>query len=213
MSNAARRRSKAPPENSESARQLIAAASELMRERDSLDVSFVDIAERAGLPQGLIGYYFGNKEGLLYAVLESSVSDALKQLDLLLHSGLGPEEKMRLHLHGVVMAYYRVPFFNRLLQAMARDASAERVRTISERLIRPMTAAQERIIDEGVAAGVFRPVDKMLFYFATVGAADGLHSSRFILDSVFGEEWDASLSKRNAALVVDMFMRGLKVDG
>lgn len=211
MATATRRRSRATPQESGSARELVLAASKLMAERDSLDVSFVDIAEQAGLPQGLIGYYFGNKEGLLFAVLESSVGDALKELDNLLQSDLTPEEKMRLHLHGVVMAYFRAPFFNRLLQFMSRNASPERAAALTEQFIRPMTAAQERIIDEGVAAGIFRPIDKMLFFFATVGAADGLHASRFILTAVFGEELDAALSKRNAKLIVDVFMRFLLV--
>lgn len=207
--NGGRRARRQPPQDSRSARQLVAAAADLMRERDSLDISFVDIAQRASLPQGLISYYFGNKEGLLYAVLEDSIGSALAQLDALAHSDLNPAEKMRLHLHGVVTAYFRTPFFNRLLQFLARNASPERVQLITDKMVRPMTEAQGKIIDEGIAQGLFRPVDKMLFYFATVGAADGLHSSQFILNAVFGEEINSNLNKRNAAAIADIFMRGI----
>lgn len=189
---------------------MINAASELMRERDTLDISFLEIGAKADLPAGLIGYHFGSKEGLLYAILEADVRQALDQLDALTKSNMTPTDKMRLHLAGIVKTYYKVPYFNRLLQAMTRDASLERVRMISERMIRPMTEAQSRIIDEGVACGEFRPVDKVLFYFATVGAADGLHSSRFILNSVFGiEEVDQALNRRNVEQIVDIFMRAL----
>ena len=183
-----------------------------MGERDSLNISFVDIADRAGLPQGLISYYFGNKEGLLYAVLENSLGSALAQLDTLARSNLNPAEKMRLHLHGIVTAYYRTPFFNRLLQSLTRCASPERVKLITDKMVRPMTEAQGLIIDEGIQLGLFRPVDKMLFYFATVGAADGLHSSQFILNAIFGEEINADLHKRNAAAITDIFMRSLLLE-
>ncbi|QSB44720.1 TetR family transcriptional regulator [Tsuneonella flava] len=202
-------RARGDPANSESAQQLVQAAIDLMRERDTLDVSFVDIAERAGHPQGLIGYYFGNKQGLLVAALERSIARALAQLESLLAADYDPVEKMRMHLNGIAEAYFRFPFFNRLLQAMVRDGSPEEAARLTQRLIHPMMDAQATIIDAGVAQGVFRPVDKKLFYFATVGAADGLNAARFILGSELGEEIDAEVSKRNAAAVIDFFLAGL----
>lgn len=184
-----------------------------MSERDSLDISFVEIAERAGLPAGLIGYYFGNKEGLFFAVLERDVKYALAQLDALVASDWGPIDKMRLHLRGVVRAYYKTPYFNRLVQAMTRDASPERVARIAAEFVGPMTMAQATIIDEGVAAGVFRPVDKMLFYFSVIGAADAIHSSRFILSSVFGVPGvDGDLHRRHAAQIAEVFLRSLLLE-
>jgi AcrR family transcriptional regulator len=209
MNRTTKRAKRQPSLDSLSALQLITAAADLMRERDSLDISFVDISERAELPQGLISYYFGNKEGLLYAVLEKSLGSALSQLDVLANSNLNPAEKMRLHLHGVVTAYFRTPFFNRLLQSLTRNASADRVQLITDKMVRPMIEAQGRIIDEGIEQGLFRPVDKMLFYFATVGAADGLHSSQFILKAIFSADFDAALHKRNSATIADIFMRAL----
>lgn len=206
---ATKRAERQPPQDSETARQLVAATAALMRERDTLDISFVDIAERAKLPQGLISYYFGNKEGLLYAILKTSLGNALVKLDALARSDRDPAEKMRLHLQGVVTAYFQTPFLNRLLQTFTRNASAERVALITDTLVRPVIKAQGRIIDEGVAQGLFKPVDKMLFYFAVVGAADGLHASQFILNAVFDQEITADLHKRNAAAIADIFMRGL----
>jgi AcrR family transcriptional regulator len=206
--NTARRRGNRAPQDSETARQLVRAATEVMIERDTLDISYVDIGAKADLPPGLIGYYFGNKEGLLYAILETAVKDGLEQLDALIASDLSATEKLRLHLHGVVTAYHRAPYFNRLLKAMTRDSSPDRVTLIADRMIRPMTEAQGRIIDEGIATGEFRPIDKMRFYFSVVGAADSLHSSRFILNSVFGiDEIDQSLHHQNKADLVEMFMR------
>lgn len=184
-----------------------------MRERDTLDISFVEIAERAKLPSGLIGYYFGNKEGLFFAVLERDVKDALGQLASLAASDLDPIAKMRLHLRGVVRAYWKTPYFDRLVKAMTRDATPERVARIATEFIGPLTAAQSAIIDEGVAAGLFRPVDKMLFYFSVVGAADAIHSSRFILSSVYRVETvDAGLHRAHSAHIAEVFLRMLLID-
>lgn len=196
-----------------SATALVKATAALMRERDTLDISFVEIAERAALPSGLIGYYFGNKEGLFFAVLERDARYALAQLDALVASDGDPVEKMRLHLRGVVRAYYKTPYFNRLVQAMTRDASPERVARIAAEFIGPMTAAQGAIIDQGLAAGVFRPVDKTLFYFSVIGAADAIHASRFILSSVYGiDAVDRDLHRRHAAHIAEVFLRMLLID-
>ncbi len=207
------RRGRREGAGSTSATTIIKATAALMRERDTLDISFVEIGQRAGLPPGLIGYYFGNKEGLLFAVLERDVKDAIGQLDALAASDWNPVDKMRLHLRGIVRAYWKTPYFNRLLQAMTRDAAPERVARIAAEFIRPMTDAQSAIIDEGVAAGLFRPVDKMLFYFSVVGAADELHSSRFIASAVYGVDGvDADLHRDHAAHIADVFLRTLLID-
>ena len=209
----ASRRGRRDGAHSTSATTLVKATAALMRERDTLDISFVEIAERAGLPAGLIGYYFGNKEGLFFAVLERDVKYALAQLDALVASDWSPVDKMRLHLRGVVRAYYKTPYFNRLVQAMSRDATPERVARIAAELIGPMTAAQGAIMDEGVASGLFREVDRMLFYFSVIGAADAIHSSRFILSSVYGvADVTPDLHRRHAAHIADVFLRTLMVD-
>ncbi|MGJ3627177.1 hypothetical protein AB5I41_09995 [Sphingomonas sp. MMS24-JH45] len=85
---------------------------------------------------------------------------------------------------------WKTPYLDRFGEGDdARDATPERVARIAADFIRPLTAAQSAIIDEEIAAGLFRPVDKkMLFYFSVVGAADAIHSSRFILSSVYGVE-------------------------
>ncbi|MEH3099963.1 TetR family transcriptional regulator [Sphingomonas adhaesiva] len=207
------RRGRRDGADSASATALVKATAALMRERDTLDVSFVEIAERAGLPAGLIGYYFGNKEGLLFAVLERDVKYALAQLDALVASDWSPVDKMRLHLRGVVRAYYKTPYFNRLVQAMTRDASPERVARIAAEFIGPMTKAQGAIMDEGVADGLFREVDRMLFYFSVIGAADAIHASRFILSSVYGvAEVTPDLHRRHAAHIAEVFLHTLLID-
>ena len=51
------------------AEKLLVAASELMIERASIEVSLADIAQKSGVNAALVKYHFGNKDGLLLGLL------------------------------------------------------------------------------------------------------------------------------------------------
>ena len=190
---------------------LLEAASSLMRELDTVEIGILDIAARAEVNHGMIRYYFGSKEGMLLALLDRDVGVRIRQLEALLRLKATPTEKMRLHLEGILDTYYRIPYLNRLIQAMVRDASAERVHHIAEELLKPIAQAQHSIIQDGIASGEFRKVDPKLFYFNTIGSADGLYANRFTLSAVFGgiaEAGDA-LHERYKAHTVETLMAGL----
>lgn len=190
---------------------LLDATSALMREQDTVEVGILDIAARAQVNHGMIRYYFGSKEGMLLALLDRDVTTAIRQLDALFRLRVTPTERMRIHLNGIVDTYYRIPYLNRLIQLMVRDATRERVHHIAEELLKPIAHAQERIIEEGMATGEFRAVDPKLFYFNTIGAADGLYSNRFTLSAVFGgiPYADEALHERYRAQTVETLLAGL----
>ncbi len=54
----------------ESRQLLIRAATELFAERGFRQTTFADIANRSGISRGSIPWHFGNKDGLLQAVIE-----------------------------------------------------------------------------------------------------------------------------------------------
>ncbi|WP_084965351.1 TetR/AcrR family transcriptional regulator [Thermoactinospora rubra] len=61
----------------ESRRLLVAAAAELFAEKGYRQTSFVDIADKAGISRGSIPWHFGNKLGLLEAVVEDQLQAVL----------------------------------------------------------------------------------------------------------------------------------------
>ena len=187
---------------------LLGKAKELLAEKDAVDVSLSELAERSGLNAGLVRYYFGNKEGLLLAVLKDATDTAKIQIRQLIQMPWSPIEKLRVHLEGTLNTYYRAPYLVRLMQVMLRDASPQHIKYITDEMVNPVIDLQSQIISEGVRAGLFYPVDQRLFYLFVKGACDGLYSSRAILKSAFGLSV-ADIHRDNVNQVVALIMRGV----
>ncbi|WP_199555203.1 TetR family transcriptional regulator [Sandaracinobacteroides hominis] len=102
-------------------------------------------------------------------------------------------------------------FFGSKEGLLVRVADPLRVKHVAEGLLQPIAHAQARIIAEGVASGAFRPIDPKLFYFNTIGAADGLYSNRFTLSAVFGgiPNADPEMHIRYREQTVEILLRGL----
>src|ERR1039458_3704331 len=79
-----------PPARSSTAEKLLVAASELMIERSSIEVSLSDIAQKSGVNAALVKYHFGNKDGLLLALLARDAATELTQLEYLLAQPIAP---------------------------------------------------------------------------------------------------------------------------
>jgi AcrR family transcriptional regulator len=204
-----RKQSRPAGERSATREQLLDAAGALMIERDTVELSISDIAARAGVNSALISYYFKGKQGLLIALARRAADVALAELDALMASDLSPTEKMRRHLAGVINTFFLYPYLNRLLWTLARDASSRGARDMTSFFAKPVADAQRRLIQDGVAAGEFRPVDPMLFHFAAFGACEYLFAGTTMLRLVFGVGGvDDALRRRYVETVTDMLMNG-----
>ena len=86
---------KASAAKSLTAEKLLVAAGELMIERNSVDISLADIAQKSGVNAALVKYHFGNKDGLLLALLERDAANEMTHLDYLLAQPLSPTTSTR----------------------------------------------------------------------------------------------------------------------
>lgn len=189
--------------------RLLEAAASLIIARETLDISLSEIAAQSGLNAALVKYYFGSKAGLLGALLRRDAGRALQEMAALLAMKLSAPEKMRLHLRGIMRAYARSPYLNRLLHSMLTGQDAGLVREIHDFLVQPVMDCQRQILDEGAASGQFRRVDPMLFYLSSVGACDQfMHCERTLLLST-GQAPDAGFSERYMHFVEDMVLASL----
>src|SRR5437879_12538772 len=85
------------------AEKLLVAASELMIERSSIEISLSDIAQKSGANAALVKYHFGNKDGLLLALLARDAATELSNLEYLLAKPMTAPAKLKLHT-GVIYA-------------------------------------------------------------------------------------------------------------
>ena len=190
---------------------LLETASAIMREGDIVDISLSELSLRSGLNSALVKYYFGNKAGLMKALLDRDMAAITHSVDALLHKNMDPAAKLRLHLGKMVDTYYATPYLNRLLMRLVRESNPEEAKRIAETYLTPLQSAYDRLIAEGVKAGVFRPIDPQLFYFSATGAADRFFSARLVLRHCFDQDTlTEELRERYKAHIIDLIMAGIR---
>ncbi|MEY4574222.1 MAG: hypothetical protein RL251_344 [Pseudomonadota bacterium] len=199
-------------DNAKARDQLIEAASQIMREGDTIDLSLSELSLRAGLNSALVKYYFGNKNGLMLALLDRDMGNIVFSLGALLAKDMPPEEKLRIHIGAVIDTYYAFPYLNRLLMRMVRDSAPVEAARIADLYLKPISKVYDALIAEGVKAGKFRKLDPQFFYFTVTGAADRFYSSRLVLRHCYNQD-DFNENMRDAYREhsIDLIMRGLLV--
>src|ERR1700757_3282520 len=168
------------------AERLLAAASDLMIERSSIDVSLSDIAQKSGVNSALVKYHFGNKDGLLLALLARDAATEVANLEYLLAQPITPTEKLKLHIAGIIRAYRRFPYMNRLIHYLLHESSTEAADEVSKFFVAPLLAFQRRLLSEGIRTGEFRKVDPVSFYTSLIGACDHLFFGRKAMSRASG---------------------------
>src|SRR5246500_44231 len=174
------------PAKNPTAEKLLVAASELMIERSSIDVSLADIAQKSGVNAALVKYHFGNKDGLLLALLARDAANEVANLEYLLAQPITPTEKLKLHIGGIIRAYHRFPYMNRLIHYLLHETSAEAAAEVSQFFVAPVLDFHRRLLAEGVKAGEFRRIDPVLFYTSLIGACDHLFFARQAMSRASG---------------------------
>jgi AcrR family transcriptional regulator len=177
---------KLPAGRNATAEKLLDAASELMIARSSIEISLSDIAQKSGANAALVKYHFGNKDGLLLALLARDAATEVANLEYLLAQPISPTAKLKLHISGIIRAYHRFPYMNRLIHYLLHESSAEAADEVSKFFVAPLLDFHRRLIEEGVAQGEFRAVDPVLFYTSLIGACDHLFFGRHAMSRAIG---------------------------
>jgi len=188
--------------------RLISAASALMREKDTIRLSIRQIADRSGLNVSLIGYYFGNKDGLQLATIERDTAFAIAKINAI-DPESPPIDRLRNYISIVIEALYEYPYLNRLILAILRDFEDTQAKEIADRILVPLYSCARAIILDGIANGDFRPVDPDLAFFLIQGSCIQIFSSNAAFQFVLKRsplkpaEVDEFMS-----LVADVLIRG-----
>ena len=175
-----------PATKNSTAEKLLVAASELMIERSSIEISLSDIAQRSGANAALVKYHFGNKDGLLLALLARDAATELSNLEYLLVQPITPTAKLKLHIGGIIRAYHRFPYMNRLIHYLLHESTAESADEVSKFFVAPLLDFHRRLLAEGVSRDEFRVTDPVLFYTSLIGACDHLFFGRHAMSRATG---------------------------
>ena len=175
-----------PAGKNATADKLLVAAGELMIERNSIEVSLSEIAQKSGVNAALVKYHFGNKDGLLLALLARDAATEMTNLDYLLAQPIPPTAKLKLHIAGIIRAYHRFPYMNRLIHYLLHESSDEAADEVSKFFVAPLLDFHRRLLGEGIRSGEFRNIDPVLFYTSLIGACDHLFFGRHAMSRATG---------------------------
>jgi AcrR family transcriptional regulator len=135
--------------------EIIDAAAAVFAEKGYHGSSTKDIADRLGIRQGSLYYYFESKESALEEVCQIGVEGFVQGLEAILASDLAPAEMLRAAIRNHLGPLEDRPNYVRVFQRERHELPPLRRRKISataghyEKLL-------QTIFERGVAAGAFR---------------------------------------------------------
>ena len=192
---------------------ILSAATSTFAEKGFGGARVDDIAARAHINKRMLYHYFGGKEALYAAVLESAYVGIRSAEANLRLADRGPEEAMR-QLTAFTWDYFlEHPEFLSLLNT--ENLMQGKYVRASKRIIAlhsPMIALIRNALQEGVKEGKFRPdVDPVELYISIAALGFFYLSNRWTLSAIFRRDLakPAELSRRGNH-VVDVIMAYLR---
>ncbi|GAB4569103.1 MAG: TetR/AcrR family transcriptional regulator [Anaerolineae bacterium] len=182
---------------------ILHAAAQVFCERGYHGATMQDISAAVGLTAGSLYHHFkGGKEAILIAVLESGLDQVIGDLQAIADSALAPDEKLRRAIEAHVRSVTRnVAVAALMIFEMRTTLSLPEVpaRYLARR--DNFEALYRQIVEEGMQAGVFRPVDAGIFTRALLGASNWV--------SVWFRPEGRLSGDEIAAQIADIFLRSL----
>jgi TetR/AcrR family transcriptional regulator, fatty acid metabolism regulator protein len=127
----------------------------LLEQKEFASITIAEIAQTAGVTEGLIYKYFKDKRDLLHAVLAGYVEFFISRLETELQGVGGALNRLRtvIRIHVTMYAYNRV--FSRILLLEVRN-HPDYFQSDAYETVKRYTSLLKRIIEEGIVEGALR---------------------------------------------------------
>ena len=167
----------APVKAGERARKrILSAAKTCFAEYGFLAASTRDIAEMAGVAQGLLRYHFDTKEALWRAVMDDIFAYMASAYPI---AEMEPERTTRETLEVFIMDFITFsedePALYPLMTHESRSPS-QRQNWLLETHVRPYFEAVQSLLEEGQRERIVRHTDPVLLYYAIIGIVGAAYS-------------------------------------
>jgi AcrR family transcriptional regulator len=123
--------------------RILAAATELFATRGYAGAGVDRLAERSGIAKTAIYYYFGNKEGLLAAVLERTATEWIEAIQEAARQAGDPAGRLERALAGMRSMLEERPWIYKLFQILTLEVADEKpeIRDTLQGIVRRARAA------------------------------------------------------------------------
>ena len=187
--------------------QILQAALSCFAGKGYHQTSMDDIVAESGLSKGALYWHFKSKQELFLSLVETYMSAYSQEAAHAWQEEMPATEKIRAYMKFFVDSSEQLlPFFRVTIDVWAQTSEDEQLRAIFDQMLTDLQQQLGALIDEGVAAGEFRPVDASRLALGLVAALDALALYKTLL----GEKIDIQGSAETLLAVV---LAGLKPEG
>jgi AcrR family transcriptional regulator len=193
---------------------LLAAAAAAFSAHGFAGVSLRDVAREAGTSAAMVSYYFGDKHGLLAALLESALGDVLTRVRSALAERLAagaPAAPLDLFLGIAQEALGAAPWIPQLIVREVFTEGAPFRQRFIDTYARPMSELLRGALRREIAAGRLRAdLDVDLTFASLAGMAAFPFLAQPVLERTLGFVFDAPFRARLAAHTQRLFLEGAR---
>jgi AcrR family transcriptional regulator len=188
--------------------KILTAAEELFAGRGFAGAAVRDIAAGAGVNPAMIHYYFGNKEGLYRAVLETAAAKVRSLIVESTASGDSARERLTRFVSSYADYVLSHPTLSRILYREML-AGGKHLRAVAQKYASANYRLAREAIAEGIRSGELRGIDADLAPISLMGMVLIFQFFRPVVSVALGkDEYDEKFINRISAHTIDLFLKG-----
>ncbi len=166
--------------------QLIKAAYKVVSRKGFYNFTIRDIAKEANLSNGLVHYYFKNKQDLLLSLLKEINNNIKKYLNRAIKDLDDPEEKLKIFIsHAFDLVKNEKDYFPVVFDFWTQINRSERMKKANIKLFQSYRDECSKILEEGIEKGVFKKLDVKYTTVLIISLIQGLIVQSVIDNNAF----------------------------